>query len=462
MSKAFIRIAQGLMLIVAIGLIALLVLPYWFGMQLRGEYETYIAQANASNAGMKIEPIAYHGGWFSSDAQSQISVRGLPFTLQINHHIIHGPLFFGHLGQDEPMLVTAVVKSDVRVNNVDKPDDASPAMAYVNTVMRMNKTMASVWRFNEQVLPTSGKPMWARIEASMADQHVGVQMQLPELQISQPGAKTHISDLRLDVNMKSGASGLMVGETLFSVDRMLLQGAEDDFDMGNWRMRVSSRERGTKLDVDFDVSLDTVSVSAGSAGPIRFAFQVNNLDAPTLLKIEQLQKSAGNAVANGADEQEAMMQVMPQMMALLPVLVSDIDLQMPHLLLMTEDGRIGGKASLKINGLDPAALQMPMMMLSALDLEAELFVSAGLLREQIEGNTRKRLAQSVAVGTGGPLRAEEIDEKAARETHKMLTTYTAQGYIALQDGLYRTRIRFKDGNLSLNGNALNLAQLMSP
>lgn len=453
---------QGLLAIVAVALIAVLALPFWFGMRIQSAYEEIIASASTGNPAISVETQSYERGWMNSRAVSLVRFQGAPFALKINHDIVHGPLYLGNMGSGESVLVMAVADSRLSLDGMPAgPDGAS--FADFKTVMRLDKSLGSVWRFSEALLPINGKPMWATLDADVAAGTAKLQFHMPELEISQPELSSRLNDLRVVMNLKGEDSGLLTGDSSISMDQLAVQAPTGEMSVEDWRMRMTTRERSGKVDFDLAFSVGGIDGPFAKAGPVSFKFQMNNLDAKTLAQLKQVQQEAESMQVEGMNEQEAMMLMMPKMMELLPALASNVDVRIPHLLVVMDNGRLGGTAALKINELDENAMAMPMMMMSAMELEADLFISEALLREKIEENMRMRLAQSFSGADGDPQGAlvrEDIDEQAAAETEKTLAVFASQGYIELNEGMYRTRISFQGGNLIMNGNAVNLAQMI--
>ncbi len=460
MARTGLKLVQVLLLLFALAIVAALALPFWYGYRIQASYEAGMAEA-AGNP-VSVETVRYDKGWFKSHVESLVTIADQPVKLKLDHEIVHGPFYLGQLSRGESPLVMGVVDSSVSLGE-PSPGVSGPLVRF-HTVISPDGGVVSELSFPEEILPTSGAPVWGRIEYVPQDESLSLQFHLPEIDIAQPMMSATIADFRIRADLQQGVHDLMLGEAALSLDQLSVAGAQGEMDIGNLRLRTVSKGRDDKVDSMFAFWGERFSSQIGEVGPVSFELHVNNLDAATLAQIDALEKEMRAAQAAGADATQAQMETMSKMMALLPQLVQNLEVLLPHFLVVTEEGRLGGSATVSLQPFDESAAMMPMVLLAAIDLDADLYVSDRLLRTQFEQNARKRIMQQQAMAGmeegGTRLLQVDIDEKAAIETEKQLALFLTQGYLRLEGGMYRTQLALREGNLYMNGNPVNMMQLM--
>lgn len=85
-------------LLLTIIIIAAAAGPYFTGKMVEKKYEEFIAQLNITNKGQATIIGKFYRGFFSSTATTQISFIDSYQTLQLSHHIKHGPIIIDFAG----------------------------------------------------------------------------------------------------------------------------------------------------------------------------------------------------------------------------------------------------------------------------------------------------------------------------------------------------------------------------
>lgn len=451
--------------LLALALIALLALPLWMGMQAKASYEEAVAEFN-KQAGpvMRLETATYQKGWLTSHVETLVHHSELPFKLKLSHDLRHGPLNLPGLVGNEPTLMMGVVDSTLSPG--EGPGGQSMVIATGRTFVALNGDAHSHWQLEPQLaamLGTGGKPVWASMDYRVDTQSFSFQAQLPEADIQSPQGSARLSDLRLRLDMKPSRSGrFSVGSYSVSLKYLRAGDLATMTAIEDLRLRARAVERGNKIDTEIAVSFEQVDSPAGVIGPARFVLQMNNLDAAAVEAYVDMQDQLLESLNPTMDQQAMAQQLMPQLMGILPQMFSQAELRIPTLFVATSDGALNGKATVLMPPLNEGAGAVPMAVLTSVDLEANVAVDEAMMRTEMERAMRTRLmnARAAELGEGGALLREEIDEDAAAQTEAQLSVLTSQGYLELDEGVYRARLTMEGGNILVNGNPINPMALM--
>ncbi|HDP88932.1 MAG TPA: DUF945 domain-containing protein [Thioalkalivibrio sp.] len=451
--------------LLALVLVVMLVLPFWFGMQAQARFAEAVDQLNRQGAPvLRLQTVRYDRGWLASRAETLVHHSELPFTLKLTHDLRHGPVHLPGLLNDEPALLMAMVES--RLGPGETAGGPSLLIAQGRTRIALKGDVASQWRLDEVMTAMLGsnQPVWMRADYSAATGAATVQAQLPEANVQGPdGNDIRVSDLRLRLDARPGRHGrYLVGSYSVSLRYLRTGGIADMASIEQLRLRARASERGDRLDTELAVSFEQADTPAGRLGPARLVVQLNNLDAQAVERYVDAQASLLEDIDPMADPQALTAAVMPQLIEVVPQMLSQAELRVPALYLATADGALSADATLTLPALDASFAAMPMAVLTALDLEARVAVDAPLLRGELERALRTRLARArgAEFGEGGGLLREEIDEDAAAQSRSQLSVLAGQGYLSLVNDVYRTRITMREGSLLMNGKVLNPVALM--
>ncbi|MBD3619161.1 MAG: DUF945 family protein [Chromatiales bacterium] len=460
------RIAVYFLLgLLGLALIAMLALPFWFGMQAQARFEATVAELNRQSAPMmRVETSRYDRGWLTSRAETLVQHAQLPVRLRITHELRHGPVHLPGLLNDDPALLLAMI--DSRLGMGEAAGGQSMTLASGRTRVALNGDAASQWGLEEMLTAMLGsnRPVWLRADYRAADRQVTVQAQLPEASMQDPqGNGLRLDDLRLRLDAEPARNGdFMVGSYGISLKYLRAGGMADMTVVEDLRLRARAGERGDRLDTEMAVSFEKAESVAGTAGPGRLILQLNNLHAPSVAALAKAQEDLLSDLDPLADPQAQAALLMGPMMEILPAMLSQAELRIPTLYLATADGAMKGKARVGLPVIDPEYAAVPMALLAELELEADLAIDEPMMRKALEGALRTRLAgaRQGELAEGGSLLREEIDEDAAMQTEAQLGVLASQGYLSLADGVYRTRLTLEQGSLLMNGRPLNPMALM--
>ena len=451
--------------LLALVLIAILALPVWTGMQAQTAYDEAVAEFNKQAAPvMRMETARYDKGWMTSRVETLLHHSEMPFSLKFAHDVRHGPLNLPGLVNPEPILMLASLDSTLGPG--EGPGGQGMVMAHGQTFVTLNGDSQSRWQLEDQLaamMGTNGQPVWARVDYKADARAFSFQAQLPEAEVQSPQGDFKLSDLRVRLDMEPAQSGgFAVGSYGLSLKYLRAGTLANMTAIEDLRLRARANERGNKVDTEMAVSFEQVDSPAGVIGPARFILQLNNLDAAALQAYADMQDELLEGMDPAMDQQALAAQLMPQLMSALPEVFSQAELRIPTLFVATTDGALYGKATVIMPPLNAEAAAVPMAVLTSVDLDANVAVDEAMMRTEMERALRTRLmnARAAELGEGGALLREEIDEDAAAQTKAQLSVLTSQGYLDLDQGVYRARLTMEGGNILVNGNPLNPMALM--
>lgn len=200
---------------------------------------------------------------------------------------------------------------------------------------------------------------------------------------------------------------------------------------------------GEFIDMVAKMGAESVQIGEQNYGPAHYDFSLKHLHARTTAKLYRaMMKMYSDPVAL-ADPAKAFA---PLAEPGLELLRHNPEFRIDRLSFKTAQGEAAGSASAKLKDVKPEDLANPMMLLAKLEASADIALPESLL----------------ASTSGGAMHAGEDEEPDPETTamHKQmleqqLAGFAEQGYITRDGGLVRSKIEFRDGQLTVNGKPFN-------
>lgn len=209
---------------------------------------------------------------------------------------------------------------------------------------------------------------------------------------------------------------------------------------------------GEFVDVVAKMGAEGVQIGEQNYGPAHYDFSVRHLHARSVANFYRaMLKMYGDpaALAAAGDPTRAFAALSEPGKELL---VRNPEFRIDRLSFKTPQGEAAVSASAKLNDAKPEDLANPMMLIAKLEASADLALPESLL-----GNM-----------PGGAMRAvgEEADPEMAamqaRMLEQQLAGFAEQGYITRADGVVKSKIVFRSGQLSVNGKPFNPMAMRGP
>jgi uncharacterized protein YdgA (DUF945 family) len=245
----------------------------------------------------------------------------------------------------------------------------------------------------------------------------------------------------------------MPGDAEFAIERVSIvdatRGATPVFEASNLKFASDTdlRESGSLLDMKVTYDLDSMRIDTTEVTEAAVGVTLRNLDVAAL----QAYSAAASTFATASAQDPA---------AFAATLSPHVERALaagPSMTLEPIRFRVGGepldgRIELLTNTarLPPAGqlnLENPLLVLGILDGSAELHVSKVLAQSLAAVTVRMQLANS-------GMAPDEAQFMAEAQAGLILVQLTGQGMLVEDGDAYRTAIKFADGTLTVNGNAL--------
>ena len=128
--------------------------------------------------------------------------------------------------------------------------------------------------------------------------------------------------------------------------------------------------------------------------------------------------------------------------------------------LASRDGDLSGTARIGIDGAKAKNMPVSLMMMSAIEADASIFIPGRMFHHLIEAYLMS------ASGNSGPIppnqTREDLKVQAALSRSQLIDPILEAGFLVWENGGYRIRARFRDGELLLNGRPVGPDGIMTP
>lgn len=451
--------------LVTTGLLALLGaalagLPLWAGYEAEKSYRALLEQLSRAG-GMSLGEQRYDRGWLHSEARTELRLPGLPGALVAQHRISHGPLAFDRLlaGELDLAPIQARIASELRLTTSGQTAAPLPPLIMETTIpVRGGGVMLLALPPFQLGAPDGGRLEWHGLRGELRFdrdwQHLLLDLNAAGARLSAGGQRAdktiEFQDLRLRADLREGAAGYPLGETVLTLARFALGPLAAE----GLRLASQTRAAGEHVTLALAHRLEAVHAGGERLGPGELDLELRRLDAAALRKFEQalqelrrkrLPAEQANLIGAG------------KVLELIATLARQApELEVTTLRLQTAGGELSGRARFVLDGRSLDLGANPMLLLTALSGELELTLPPGMIAPLLAPLILKDIEASRAAGR---LTAEE----AARLTPAVLAQVTDQAlplylprhpytrFLVREAGRYRLRAEWRQGRLLVNG-----------
>ncbi len=240
--------------------------------------------------------------------------------------------------------------------------------------------------------------------------------------------------------------------------------ADEKLDMSNLRFSGFSKTSGGKLNMGMKVIGDKLITSEYEFGPLTYDIAIKDIDAAAW---EKIQDSANKMKADGSPMEQGM-----QMMGVLPELVKHSPvIEIKELSLKSSLGDLNADARIKVNGDNPEMLQNILLIGNTLEAEASIVASKSLVDFYIEKtsaspNIKIKPENNVSEGADKLsegqvyLEGEMKDNIENPDNSSGIKSFIDNGYLIPDGKNYSFKASLKQGQVTINGKPVPLAQMM--
>jgi uncharacterized protein YdgA (DUF945 family) len=456
------RVFFFLLISVVVAATALAASRYWFGIKTEEQFRAYLQELN--QPGISVAITDYERGFFDSTARTVLSLKvysgkdgsgGNVISLPLQHTIIHGPLVLGGLpsmATVKPLLayvVTEPVKVDEGSGLLSSFFSELPLVQH--TLIRLDGS--SEIRLQsasfDQVINGDNERVFLNMLGSSAQMELGPgmnrvsgTMQMDGFTLEGEEGEVGFKNMSVEVDMHKGDYDLTLGTGTIHLDEVSMVG----FSQGNAQSVVMrgvsgeflSRLDGASLFSRQQIFIEYLEIAGHMVGPLEYAFELRNLDAAALGKIQQqvakLQAGNGTSMAVNQQLKEQILQLLPQLLLHSP------ELEITKARATTSYGDVNGRLLLRVNNPNGAANLFAL--LGALHIEVDARMPEALLLKTVD-----TILQSSKKGSSA-------------DGRELIAQLVQQGFLKLENNIYSTSMRFEEGTFSINGNKIPLQDLL--
>jgi len=460
-------------LLVIVGLLA--GVPLLFSIKASDAYDLLASQVETSGQFI-LQKDNYKRGYFSSSSGATVKINWDSvlsgrmdkmrdslevFDFRVSHDILHGPFPRIMQGNFRPAQALIITRLDLTDEAKDKLSSLFPdghPVVFSSWIEfsgdSQTEISASSFEASNQGGTLVSQGLQGTINFFSSQTRIQSQLDMPLLSFqSGKGENIKFAGLKLTADTLPDASGINIGDMSFSIDEISVTSTPQstnplNLKLGKLKANSAARITGNKLLGITKFIIKDLVFSGQQFGPVNYEISVDNIDVDIIKQIQQAMDEIQQS--DMPDEQKQMM-VAGKMMSLLPALLQSgptMDIKEISFHFNNEITRL--QAELRIN---PDLLikdAPPVLLLQALDVDAHITLPKALLAALPQ--PKPRLALSADSTVTPPQKKPGPAQRMER--------LTQQGFFNTDGRYYRSRILFKQGRLTLNGQEFNPMQAM--
>jgi len=469
--------------IVLLIVLAVIGLPYWFGIQAEKAYND-IVSTYSGTGGVSVLEKSYERGWLNSTASTVFVIKNGDAELikfEENDTIYHGPfpvqaVLGGSTGLTPVMAVidsklVAIPAGDSEYETLIKK--LPPA----NLLTRLSFDGGGITDITVPGIETEQgekgeKLKWdgltGDVKFSPEFRDVDTELNSPGLNITGKDSSFIITGVDLVSRLKyvGPENKYPVGDIDFKVAQVTVRSKKEqsdeyqEFAVSGIELKGNSTESEGNLDSTHSLTFRKLDAGGGKYGPGGYELAIRNIDMESWIKIQELLKKNQNAPQT--EEQRAAF--MAELMKIAPGLIKKSpEIELTKLNITTSDGSIDGylKISVDGSGLDnPEIASNPLFLVTAIKASAKLSVTKSLLETIITDYKKEEIADDFRKADDEVPPPDEIAGMAKEEMGDEIKGLMDQGVITESDKSYDLNATYEMGQITLNGQPLDMQSLI--
>jgi uncharacterized protein YdgA (DUF945 family) len=299
---------------------------------------------------------------------------------------------------------------------------------------------------DESLLTFSG----ATLAGTFARSHLEADARIATVELASATDTFAVRGLVATADNELRSAYVMPGRASLSVDSVSAgDAANPTFEAANLEIRsdVALDAAAELLEMKVDYDVDSVRVAANVVTGAALGLTVRNVDVATL---EAYSAAATEAAAAGADEASLLASLGPHLERALKAAPS---LTLDPLRFRYDEEPFDGRVEITTNvqRLPPAGtldVDNPLQILGLVNIDADVRLSK-LLAAHLA-----KLSARLQLGADESVPPDQLEYMAEAQSGLMLTMLVGQGVLVEEGDGYRASLQFRDGTVTLNGNAL--------
>ena len=239
----------------------------------------------------------------------------------------------------------------------------------------------------------------------------------------------------------------MTGEYNIKIDELRYSSLNDQMNLYDIKMSGYSKKEHEVLNSGLKITADKININNDDFGSFNTEINLNNIDYQAYSKLQDLSQS-GPGISANENNPEEIMDVLPELFKHSP------SVEITKLNLISKLGNLKANAKIKIKGDNPKLLQNIFLIGTALEADANLTISKGLL-DYFGGHELNNM--------NPPGKNYSIDGNKALVTKNKLQELLDNNILTTDGDNYIFKAKLTKGNLTVNNQpfAVN-PMLLSP
>lgn len=463
MSK-IIRIVGILLVLVAVVVAAA---PFWFGMQAEKSYTNLIQQMSKSGSGT-FTTKSYERGWLSSNAETVVTLPGLPLDMLVRHDISHGPLAIDKIIQGDLVFTPAGAFVSSRATLTPRKGATAgmlkdlakylPPMT-AETVFGLTGGGAET---DIKVAPMKrktkdGEINWRGLTGTLVfrdDGRINTQLSTPGISLPSKNGPFSVGKISFQSDAR-GDSGIMFGNSSLNVAKMDIG---PDVSVKGLRFTTTAKPAGKNVNSTINYQVKNITVGTNQYGPGQLTLQLRKLDAAALRRFE---RKVNGISKRGLPEEQRQMMVAAETMKLIASLSKNApELEVTKLSFKAREGELTGKAKLVLDGSKLNVAENMMLLLRALQGEAELSIPPSMVKAILTPRIRSDIENYKQRGILSQREANQLTpsvmSQIVDEAYPSYLNRNGFTKLLIPSGAYYTiTASFRQGKFLVNNRPLN-------
>ncbi|VAW85814.1 hypothetical protein MNBD_GAMMA17-2161 [hydrothermal vent metagenome] len=279
----------------------------------------------------------------------------------------------------------------------------------------------------------------------------------PLLEIAMSGMKLSMKGFTTTSDTAVSPQGLNLGTVVMGIDQIDASGpnpagSQQSMTLNKLRMYADATQNGPLVNIIQEIGFDNVIVDGDryENGLIRIEF--NNLDATTLENLQQKIQAQVNSLPSDATPELIQSTMLAELQAIVPALLKHSpEIQISKASVTTPQGQIDGRLKFALLPGDSFDPQMGVMaLIPLLDIEVDLKLPLSLVTQLAEGMANGQIRAQLTAQEQ-VMEEAEIIKQSAMMAQQILMQAIEQNFIKKSDDAVSAELRFKKGELLLNG-----------
>jgi uncharacterized protein YdgA (DUF945 family) len=468
---------RAILIIIFLILIAVLGLPYWFGMKAEHEYNNLIETVYKFE-NLEIVNKSYKRGWLKSSAEITFSINegdDNPIEIIEKDTIYHGPVPIGLLSKGKLNLkpVMAVIETKVDITS-DTEKEYSKIIASLppidfKTTLSLSghgTTIISVPSIDRKL--EDGKTLkWSGLSGAVNFtpdlKEVSYDINSSKIEIEDDTFRLSINNINLSSNLSYPASNYTnpLGDVEVRIEEFSSEGKDNGelnkVTLSNLQFTGSTNQNGNLLNHTHSLGFETLVVGRNSYGPGIYELELRNINKDA---IEEIQKEL-NEDQNTQESATTKEELWARIMKVLPrLLEGSPEIELTKLSIKTGEGEILGHALISLKG-DPELAANPLLLLAAVSAELKLSVSKPLLENLLKDYKIEEITDEIKSQNEAPPSDKKLQNLGKTRAQSEIKQMLDQNILVLKNGNYKIEASYRLGEIILNGKPLDLSSLLN-